>query len=66
MKLTEQVKAQIDAMNYEQLLRRWRFAPIGDPIFQGESGKYFADVMFRKKADPNTDAVRASKNVGWD
>ncbi len=30
----------IDNMSYEQLLSRWRNAPVGDPIFQGEVGEY--------------------------
>ena len=27
----------IDTADYEQLLRRWRFAPAGDPAFVGEA-----------------------------
>lgn len=43
-------KKWIDNANYEQLLRRWRFAPSGDEIFQGESGQYYKEVM---KSDGN-------------
>ena len=65
-KLTPEVKAEIDAMTYEQLLRQWRFSPLGDPIFQGDRGSYFADRMseLRRKIGPEA-AVQASKNVGW-
>ena len=35
------LKAQIDVMSREEMARRWRFAPVGDPMFQGEVGDYF-------------------------
>ena len=41
MKLTEENKNYIDSLSYESLLHKWRFAPIGDPMFQDETGKYF-------------------------
>ena len=66
MKLTPEIKAEIDGMSYMSLLSRWRFAPIGDEIFQDESGKYYSDRMFAlKNADPAA-AVSASKAIGWD
>jgi len=65
-KLTPEVKAEIDAMTYEQLLRRWRFATLGNPMFQGERGSYFADRMSELRRKIGHDAaVQASKNVGW-
>ena len=57
-------KQWIDNASYETLLSKWRFAPIGDPMFQGESGQYYAKVMNEKRA--RTDHVAASKAVGWD
>ena len=66
MKLTDTVKTQIDGMSYEDLLRRWRYAAVGDPMFQGEVGKYYADRMQSlKDGDPGA-AVAASKRIGWD
>jgi hypothetical protein len=63
--IDEPTKNRIDGMNYEQMLRRWRFAPIGDPMFQGETGDYFAEVMKTKKSQlTDEEQVRASKNVG--
>jgi hypothetical protein len=54
-------------MNYEQMLRRWRFAPIGDPLFQGEAGEYFAEAMKTKKSQLSDDEqVRISKEIGWE
>ena len=47
--MNPELKASIDAMSYESMLYRWRFAPFGDPFFQGEAGKYFAEVMSEKK-----------------
>lgn len=65
MKLTPEMKAEIDAMSYEDLLRGWRFAKIGDERFQGEVGEYWGKRMFGlRDADPAA-AVAASKRIGW-
>ena len=34
-------KERIDRMSYEEMLRIWRFAPFGNPMFQGKAGDYF-------------------------
>jgi len=62
-KTLENLMNEIDSMSYEDLLRRWRFAKIGDPIFQGESGSYFRREMIEKGENVNTSAV--SKRIGW-
>lgn len=62
--LTDDVKKQIDAMTYAQLLSRWRFAPIGHPLFEGESGKYFGERMAELRR-AGEDHVAASKSLGW-
>ena len=60
------MKAQIDSEDYESLLRRWRFAPAGSPMFQGELGDYYSKVMQEKrKAVGDQEHVRASKAIGW-
>jgi hypothetical protein len=66
MELTASIKKSIDETDYETLLCRWRHAPIGEPLLQGESGDYYAKVM-RSKRDELSDAnrVAASKRVGW-
>lgn len=58
------IKAKIDAMPYAEMLYKWRFAAIGDPLFQGETGDYFAKVMKEKKPS-DEERVRISKNIGW-
>jgi hypothetical protein len=67
MKLTDDIKCRIDAMSYDQLLHGWRFAPIGDPMMQDESGDYWAQRIKETRARPGGDEahVRASKAVGW-
>lgn len=65
MKLTEHNKAKIDAMPYEELLRAWRFAPSGDPRFEGETGQYWKDRMARLRIE-GADHVAASKTIGWE
>jgi hypothetical protein len=46
--MTPEQKALIDSMSQEDLCRRWRFAPAGDPLFQGECGKYFSERLKEK------------------
>lgn len=57
----------IDRASFEELLRRWRFAPMGDDhIFQGEIGKYYGEVMSKRRAElPEGEAVRISKSIGF-
>ena len=40
--MTEEMKKRIDEMSRIEMARAWRFASIGDPLFQGEAGDYFA------------------------
>lgn len=64
--IDEKTKAIIDGMSYKSMLRKWRFAPSGDPMFQDETGDYFAEVMKAKKAAlTDEEQVRASKEIGW-
>jgi hypothetical protein len=67
MQLTEDNKKLIDALTYEELLRRWRFFPAGDPWFQGETGEYWGKHMAELRAEPNGNDrhVSASKSIGW-
>jgi hypothetical protein len=62
--MNAQIMEQINNMTYSTMLRRWRFAEVGDPIFQGETGDYFKKVMELKKIQ--ADHVGTSKSVGWD
>lgn len=65
MKLTDDNKKHIDSLSYEGLLSHWRFAAVGDPWFQGETGYYWAKRMREKKSEVGNDAhVSASKNIG--
>ncbi len=60
------MKHWIDTATYEELLTKWRFAPSGNPWFQGEVGKYYGEVMSKKKKEVGDIAhTRASKKIGW-
>ena len=65
MTLTQENKLHIDALSYEQLLSRWRFAPAGDAWFQGETGKYWGERMNELRDQPGgqTRHVAASKAI---
>jgi hypothetical protein len=66
MDLTPENKAHIDSLSYEGLLRHNRYAPAGDPWFQGETGQYWIKRMAElRDADPGG-AVGASKRIGWE
>ena len=65
--MKEETKKQIDEMNYESMLSLWRFARAGHPMFQGETGDYYAKVMREKAAKlTNSERTAISKSVGWD
>lgn len=64
MVLTPENKAQIDAMPFIELLRLWRFAPVGDPWFQGETGKYWGERMAQLRSYDPAGAAFASKAIG--
>lgn len=64
MDLTEENKKTIDSKSYRELLSGWRFAPSGNPWFQGETGEYWGKRMSELKHN-GADHVRASKEVGW-
>lgn len=66
MDLTPENKASIDARSYEGLLSKWRNAPVGDPWFQGETGKYWGERMALLRYQDPGGAVAASKRIGWD
>lgn len=60
-------KKWIDEASYQALLERWRNAPVGDSIFQGATGDYYAEAMKKRRAEVGDDEhVRASKNIGWE
>jgi len=62
----EEMMDWIDNATLEQLMCEWRFAPVGDPLFQGEVGKHYKEVMRRKKDEVGHDQhVATSKNIGW-
>jgi len=66
MDLTPENKQHIDNLSYEQLLRHNRYAPVGDPWFQGETGSYWSKRMAELRAADPGGAVAASKRIGWD
>jgi hypothetical protein len=65
MKDKAEMIAWIDGASLEQLLSKWRFAPSGDPLLQGEVGEHFSKTMFAKRDADNAAWVAASKSIGW-
>ena len=66
MQLTDNNKNHIDSLSLEALLSHWRFAPAGDPWFQGQTGDYWAKRMRELREQPggNQRYVAASKSLG--
>lgn len=52
-------------MSYQELLSHWRFAPVGDQWFEGETGKYWGQRMSELKRHDPTGTAQASKDIGW-
>ncbi len=65
MKLTQDAKQTIDRMSYHQLLCQWRFAPLGDTWFQGETGDYWKQRMDMLQKE-GVDHTAVSKSIGWE
>ena len=62
-----EMRQWIDHASYTELLRRWRFAPSGDPMFHGDVGVYYATVMGRRRDEVGAEAhTSASKEIGWE
>lgn len=62
----QQMREWIDNATYRQLFNHWRFAPVGDPFFQGEVGKYYTKIMMQKKREAgDAEHTRISKELGW-
>ena len=64
--MNDELRNEIDRMPLEDLLRRWRFAPAGDRLFQGASGEYAAERLgvLRAAVGP-AQWTAVSKRVGW-
>jgi hypothetical protein len=65
MDLTDENKAYIDKLSYKSLLEHWRFAPVGDKWFQGETAGYWSKRM-SELVEQGADQVSASKAIGWE
>lgn len=65
MDLTPEKKAYIDSLSHYDLLRRIRFSKVGDPMFQGETGKYWMKRYAEMRDKDYEQAVRDSKDMGW-
>ena len=64
--IPEETKKLIDSMSYREMLSRWRFAKVGDPMFQGVVGDYYAEVMARKRTEIGDEKhSKISKEIGW-
>ena len=64
--IPEEMKVWIDNASYEQLLSKWRFAPVGSPFFTGEVGEYYTKKMAEKHSEVGgLEHTRASKAIGW-
>lgn len=62
--MTTEQKKWIDEASLFQLLERWRNAPVGDEMFQGDTGAYYSDAMCKKRSEDNGKWVAASKAIG--
>ena len=63
---TKEMRDWIDNQPYSGLLHWWRFAPTGDPFFQGETGEHYSKTMAEKRALEKDGGAAVSKLVGWD
>ncbi|TAL31550.1 MAG: hypothetical protein EPN93_17295 [Spirochaetes bacterium] len=65
--IDDSMKNKIDSMDYESMLALWRNAPAGHPMFQGEIGNYYSQVMAEKRSKvTNSEHSATSKRIGWE
>ena len=64
--MTEDQKKWIDEADIESLLRKWRFSPVGDTMFEGDTGQYYLKAMADKRDENPAAYTAASKRIGWD
>jgi len=59
--------ARVERMEYEEMVRKLRFAPVGDPMFLGTVGDAFGRRLrvFEDKLSHDY-RVAVSKEVGWE
>ena len=63
MSLSDETKKEIDSMSHYEMCRVWRFSKSGNPLFTGDSGKYFKDRLFNHFGGFTPEI---SKSLGWD
>ena len=62
--MTSEEKTMIDSMDYEALLRLWRYASAGHPLFKGDTGDYYSKILAEKKVQAGNSASTISKSIG--
>jgi hypothetical protein len=59
--VTANQKEQIDKMTQFEMAYMWRFAKLGEPLLQGDTGDYFVEV-FKEKGGMTPEISRL---LGW-
>ena len=62
LNVSNEMKSKIDNMSHYEMAHSHRFSPNGDPLHQGDVGKYFSNV-FQNKFGGFTPQI--SKQLGW-
>lgn len=61
-----EIKKWIDKASYETLLRKWRFAAAGDPIFIKGICNYYSRALHSKRKEiGEANHTVISKKIGW-
>lgn len=63
----EEKLAWIKNASYTDLLRKWRFEPMGSEWFLGEIGLAYNNAIGQKRREVGDEAhTAASKEIGWE
>lgn len=61
------LRKQIREASFEEILRLWRFSPIGSPVFEGPVGDLLtARYAAMRSSLSDAEWTALSKRVGWD
>jgi len=62
--MTSDEKKWILEASMEELFRKWRFAPVGDSLLQGETGEFFKTEFFKRRDANPAKYTEISEKIG--
>ena len=66
LNISDDFRQRIADLTYVEMLRLWRFEPVGSTLFQGDNGTYFQQIMKEKRSAVSCEMhAKISKTIGF-